>query len=235
MYCFGASEQDESGNPALKSKATLDVIKYVKALYQDAMTKEVITWEPPSNNRFMLNGEGCLTLDTISIPRAATSLRLPIAGDLRLMRVPEGPVARLGPSFRFRSYVIWRFAENIDGAKQFLVDYAANLRKAFLASGFQNMPGMLGSVSDLAELVAKDTTTDPSDKYALLAGAPAWTTNIGHPGFTNAAIGEVWNRGLIPRMYARVATGELTPEEALDEADGEMRSIFDAWKARGKV
>jgi multiple sugar transport system substrate-binding protein len=235
MYCFGSSEQDDGGNPALKSKATLEVIKYVKTLYQEAMTKEVVTWQAPSNNRFMLNGEGCLTLDTMSIPRAADSLRLPFASDLRLMKVPAGPAARLGPSFGFRPYIIWRFAENIDGAKQFLVDYAANLRRAFLASGFQNMPGMPGSVPDLAELVAKDTTADPSDKYALLAGAPGWTTNIGHPGFTNAAIGEVWNRGLIPRMYARAATGELTPEEALDETDREMRSIFDAWKARGKV
>jgi multiple sugar transport system substrate-binding protein len=235
MYCFGSSEQDEGGNPALKSKATLEVIKYVKTLYQEAMTKEVATWQPPSNNRFMLNGEGCLTLDTISIPRAAASLRLPIASDLRLMKVPEGPVARLGPSFGFRPYVIWKFAENIDGAKQFLVDYAANLRGAFLASGFQNMPGIPGSVPDLTELVAKDTTADPSDKYALLASASGWTTNIGHPGFTNAAIGEVWNRALIPRMFARAAMGELAPEEALDEADREMRSIFDAWKLRGKA
>ena len=39
MYCFGASEQDADGNPALKSKATLEAIKYVKALYEEAMTR----------------------------------------------------------------------------------------------------------------------------------------------------------------------------------------------------
>jgi multiple sugar transport system substrate-binding protein len=233
MYCFGSSEQDEAGNPALKSKATLEVIKYVKALYEEAMTKEVLTWQPPSNNRFMLNGEGCLTLDTISIPRAADSLHLSFAADLRLMEVPQGPVARLGPSFGFRPYVIWQFAENIEGAKQFLVDYAANLRRAFLASGFQNMPALPGAVPDLADLVVNDPTASPSDKYGLLANALAWTTNIGHPGYTNAAIGEVWGRGLIPRMCARAATGELSPEEALDQADKEMRSIFDVWKGKG--
>ena len=67
MYCFGASEQDADGNPALKSKETLEAIKYVKALYEEAMTKDVLTWDAASNNRFMLNGEGCLTLDTVSI------------------------------------------------------------------------------------------------------------------------------------------------------------------------
>jgi multiple sugar transport system substrate-binding protein len=151
------------------------------------------------------------------------------------MEVPAGPVARIGPSFGFRPYVIWKFAENVEGAKQFLVDYASNLQRAFIASGFQNMPALLGSVPNLADLVAKDPKANPTDKYSLLANAPAWTTNIGHPGYTNAAVGEAWQRGIIPRMCARAATGDLSPEEALDQADKEMRSIFDVWKGRGKI
>ena len=43
MYCFGASEQDGDGNPALKSQATLEAIKYVKALYDEAMSKDVLS------------------------------------------------------------------------------------------------------------------------------------------------------------------------------------------------
>ena len=99
MYCFGSSEQDENGNLALKSKATLEAIKYVKALYDEAMTKDVLTWDAPSNNRFMLNGEGCLTLDTVSIPRASESMKPADRRDLRLAKMPEGPAARLGPAF----------------------------------------------------------------------------------------------------------------------------------------
>ena len=99
MYCFGASEQDADGNPALKSKATLEAIKYVKALYDEAMTKDVLTWDAASNNRFMLNGEGSLTLDTVSIARASENMKLPIADDLRLAKVPRGPAGRLGPAF----------------------------------------------------------------------------------------------------------------------------------------
>jgi multiple sugar transport system substrate-binding protein len=57
MYCFGSSAQDQNGNPALSSKATLDAIKYVKALYDERMTKEVLTWDAASNNRFMLDGK----------------------------------------------------------------------------------------------------------------------------------------------------------------------------------
>ena len=89
------------------------------------------------NNLFMLNGEGCLTLDTMSIVRTGESKNLPIAEDLWLTKTPEGPAARLAPSFGFHTYIIWNFAENIDGAKQFLADYIGHSREAFLASGFQ--------------------------------------------------------------------------------------------------
>jgi multiple sugar transport system substrate-binding protein len=235
MYCFGSSEQDASGNPALKSKATLEVLKYVKALYAEAMTKETLGWDASSNNRFMLQGEGCLTLDTISIPRASDSLKLPFAQDLRLGQVPEGPADRLAPAFGFHPQIIWRFADNIEGAKRFLVDYVASFQKAFLASGFQNMPVYPGLVPNLATLVGNDPSANPPDKYALLADVPAHTTNVGHPGHTNGAIGEIWYRGVVPTMCARAASGDLTPDDALDQADQELRRIFKTWKERGKL
>jgi hypothetical protein len=36
-------------------------------------------------------------------------------------------------------------------------------------------------------------------------------------------------------MFAGAATGRLTPEEALDEADAEVRRIFRKWKENGKL
>lgn len=235
MYSFGSSEQDEQGNPALDSKETLEVIKYVKALYEEAMIEDVLTWDPSSNNRFMLEGEGCLTLDTVSVPRASESIRLPIAKDLWLSGAPDGPVAKLAPPFSYPTYIIWSFADNIDGAKQFLVDLIGHSRDAFLASGFQNTPAFPDTVPDLATVVANDAGASPPDKYALLADVASWTTNVGHPGYTNPAISEVFQRGLISKMFARAATGQLAPEEALDQTDHEVRQIFQMWKERGKV
>ena len=235
MYSFGSSEQDENGNPALNSKATLEAIKYAKALYEEAMTKDVLTWDGASNNLSMLNGESCLTLDTMSIVRASESTGLPIANDLWLARAPEGPAARLAPSFGFHTYVIWNFAENIDGAKQFLVDYIGHSRGAFLASGFQNTPAFPDTVPDLAEVVATDAGAGVPGKYALLGDAASWTTNLGHPGYTSPAIAEVYDSGLIPTMFAQAATGRLTPQEALDQADSEVRVIFRKWKESGKI
>ena len=235
MQSFGSSVQNADGIPALKSAATLEAIKYVKALYEEAMTKDVLTWDAASNNHFMAAGAGSLTLDTMSIVRAGESQQLPVANDLWLAKAPEGPAGRLAPSFGILSYFIWNFAENIDGAKQFLVDYTGHARQAFLESGFQNMPAFPDAVPDLAQLVANDANATPTDKYSVLAEGYGWTTNIGYPGYTNAAVGEVLTNGLIPTMCARAATGQLTPEEALDQADQEVRRIFAKWQERGKV
>jgi multiple sugar transport system substrate-binding protein len=234
-YSFGASVQDADGNPVLRSKAALEAIKYAKALYEQTMNQEVLAWDPSSNNRFMLSGEGSLTLDTISIARASENKALPVEDHLWLSGVPEGPAGRLSPSFGFYTYFIWNFAENVEGAKQFLIDYIGHSKEAFLASEFQNMPTFPGAVPTLAQLAANDSRAHRPDKYRVLAEAAAWTTNIGHPGHTNAAIAEVYAQGLIPAMYAQAATGQLTPEEALEQADNQVRLIFDKWKEAGKI
>jgi multiple sugar transport system substrate-binding protein len=153
MYCFGSSEQDEKRNSALGSKATLEAIKYVKALYDEALTKDVLTWDAASNNRFMLNGEGSLTLDTVSIPRAGESMNQLIADDLGLAKMPQGLAAQVGPAFGMITAFIWSFAENIDGARQFLVDYVGHSREALLTSGFHKMPVWPATVPDLATVV----------------------------------------------------------------------------------
>ncbi|MBA3519674.1 MAG: extracellular solute-binding protein, partial [Rhizobiales bacterium] len=231
MYSFGSSEQDADQKPTLKSAATLEALNYVKELYEQSMTRDVVAWDGASNNRFMLTGEGCLTIDSLSILRASETLKPAFGGNLALAPMPEGPSARLG-SFGNYNYVIWKFAENVEGAKQFLVDYVGRSREAFLASGFQNMPCYPETIPDLAALTSgQDTGMPPS--YGLMKDVPTWTTNVGHPGPTNPAISEVYDKGLISKMFAAVATGRLTPDAALDEATREEQNVYERWKESG--
>ncbi|HEX9578914.1 MAG TPA: substrate-binding domain-containing protein, partial [Myxococcales bacterium] len=69
MYAHGSHEQDEHGNLTLNSKHTLETLKFVKALYTETMTDEVLAWDPSSNNRAMLAGKSSLVLNAISITR----------------------------------------------------------------------------------------------------------------------------------------------------------------------
>jgi multiple sugar transport system substrate-binding protein len=233
MYAFGASVQDADGNPNLHSSNTLEAIKFGKALYEEAMSPDVLAWGPPSNNRFMLSGNGCLTMDTMSIIRAAENKKLPVDAQLSLALMPEGPNGRVGPMFAANTYVIWRFSKNVEGAKKFLVDYIGRFQEGFLASGFQNMPSFPGSVPALAQLVGANS--NPPERYSLLTDAPTTMTNLGFPGYANAATDEVRGSGIIPTMFAGAATGEMTPENALDRADKEIKPIFDKWREAGKI
>jgi multiple sugar transport system substrate-binding protein len=72
-------------------------------------------------------------------------------------------------------------------------------------------------------------------KYGLMKDVASWTTNVGHPGYTNPAISEVYARGVVSRMFADVVTGRMTPEQALERADREASAIFGRWRERGHV
>jgi multiple sugar transport system substrate-binding protein len=197
------------------------------------MTADVLTWDPPSNNRFMLAGSGCLTVDTMSIIRAAQNKNLPVDEHLALAALPEGSAGRAGPMFAANTYVIWRFAKNPDGAKKFLVDYIGRFQEGFLASGFQNMPSFPNSVPNFKQII--DIASGPAGRYSVLADVPATMTNLGNPGYSNAATDEVRGSGILPTMFAHAATGEMAPQEAMEQADKAIKPIFRKWRKAGKI
>lgn len=235
MLGFGASVQDAEGRLILDSRMTRDAVDFVTALYREAMTEEVFTWDPSSNNRMMLAGHGSLTLNAISVTRTGETQRIPIARRIALAPPAAGPVNRLGLMHLMHCYVIWKFAENIEGAKQFLVDYLGNFREAFLASKFYNFPCFPDTVPDLEQLVAKDPIAQPDDKYSVLATAADWTVSVGHPGFANAAIDEIYNRWVLSDMFAEAARGHSTTEEAVSKAVKRTEQIFEHWRAAGRL
>ncbi|MDH3714453.1 MAG: extracellular solute-binding protein, partial [Gammaproteobacteria bacterium] len=235
MLSFGASVQDEHGRPMLKSPQTLEALKFVKALYEESMTDAVFTWDPSSNNRFLLAGRGSLTLNAISITRTGENKKIPVANNIMLAKAAAGPARRVSLQHLLDIYVIWKFAENIDGAKQFLVDYVGNFRTAFLASQFYNFPCFPQTVPDLGQLVARDPKAVPEDKYNIFSDVSDWVTSVGYPGHANAAIDEIFGNWTIPTMFANAAKGTMKPAEALNAAHREVTAVFDKWRARGLV
>jgi multiple sugar transport system substrate-binding protein len=235
MLAFGASVQNEDSVPVLKSRETREAIKFVKALYDEAMTDEVFTWDASSNNRLLLAGGGSLALNAISITRAGEAQKIPLADRIWLAKAAAGPVHQMSLIHLMDSYVVWKFSENIEGAKQFLVDYVGDFRKAFLASKFYNFPCFPDSVPDIDKLISDDPMASPRDKYKVLDDVSEWTTNLGYPGNANAAIDEIFSNWLVSKMFAEVAKGKMTPDEAMLAADGEVKAVFEKWRHAGKV
>jgi multiple sugar transport system substrate-binding protein len=232
LYAHGASEQDAEGRLILNSKQTLEAVKFVKALYTETMTPEVLAWDPSSNNRAMIAGKTSLVLNAISITREAENKSLPIADKILLAKAAKGPVRRMGLEHVMNVYVIWKFADNKEGAKKFLVDYVGNFHRAFEASEFYNFPCWPKQVPDLAKMLANDKKGKPAGKYEVLADALDWATNVGYPGYANAAIDEVFSTWVINTMFAQASTGAASPEDAIKEAEAKCKQIWSKWKER---
>lgn len=229
LWSFGGAEQDEQGRVAIHSKETIEALRYVRALYKEAMTPEVFTWDPSSNNRMMLAGRASFVCNAISVTRTAERENPEIAKKIGLTPALKGPVRRIAAEHLMNCYVVWKFAENPDGAQQFLVDLVDNFADVFREGESYNFPSFPASLPDLAQRIANDPKADPPDKYRVLETVLDWATNVGYPGYATAAIDEVFNTFVIPTMFARVAREESTPEEAVRVADAQIRRIFAKW------
>ncbi len=235
MHSFGASVHNEDFKIVLDSPETLEAVKFMKSLYQEAMTEEVFSWDPSSNNRMLLAGHGSLSLNAISITRTGESQKIRLSDQIHLASAARGPAQKIGLYHLMHAYVIWKFARNKDGASQFLVDYVKNFREAFKASGFYNFPCFPDTVPDLKALVANDSNAIPSNKYAVLSDVEDWTTSLGYPGTANAVIDETFGEWIISDMFAAAARDRSSPEEAVKIAAAKVNKIYDKWKAAGKV
>jgi multiple sugar transport system substrate-binding protein len=236
LHSYGAYLQDESGRLTINSPATIEAVKVVTALRKAGLSDDVFAWDGSSNNRSLLDGRASLILNGVSAIRAIEIEKPDLAANIGLAPMPmqSGGQAQRA-MYVVGVNVIWKFSKNQDLARQFLVDLGKVQREAFLHSGFYNIPPFEGAHSEIAQLVAHDDAARPPDKYALLADAPSWSTNIGHPGPANAACMEVFNQYLVPRMFAAAARGEMSAEDAVRAAEADMKPIFDKWRERGKI
>ena len=235
LSAYGASVQDEEGAVVLNRANTIEAVKTVTAVYRKGMTDEVFTWDDAAaDNRFIASGKGAFILDPIGTVRGIELQNPQLAETIGLRPPPAGSAGRLFPH-SVHTYVIWKFSPNQELAKQFLVDLTLGYKEAVLQSGLYNLPSFPGSVADLPALVAADPSARPAGKYGALAEAVAWSTNIGYPGDTNAAVTEVFNQFLISNMFATAARGDVTAEEAVAGAEAQIKPIFEKWRDRGKI
>ena len=228
LWSFGGAEQDSEGRVVLNSPETVEALKFMRALYRETETAEVFTWDPASNNRMMLAGRASFVQNAISVTRTAERENPEIARKIGLVPALAGPVRRIAAEHVMNCYVIWKFAANIDGAKQFLVDLVGSFGSVFRESEFYNFPCYPTTVPDLTQLLADDKA-DPAGKYKVLTNVLDWSTNVGYPGYATAGIDEVFNTFVIPTMFARVARGETSPEDAAAAAHKEIERIFARW------
>jgi multiple sugar transport system substrate-binding protein len=237
MMCFGAFVQNEHQQVTIKSKNTVEALKFMADIYKRGETPEIFGWTPASNNNFLYSGRGSLILNAISATRTPEDMKLPFSDNLWIWPVPKGPHGRLGLEHVMGCYWIWKFTKNKAAAKKFLADLEIHYKDAFLASKFYNFPSFPGALpfSKIKKYAARDKHK-PLGKYTILTTiAQKYTHNPGWPGFTNAAFDEIFSKFLIPQMFAQVAQGKMSASDAASAANSDFRKIYTKWRALKKI
>ena len=236
LYAFRAWILDGSGNVLFnKNVFAVQALKYIEGLYRDSGSTDQLTWGPAGNVGAMLARKTSSTTNAISLLRAGEKKDPQVASKILLQPplIGTNGVGVTALAHVTNCSVVWNFAQNQDGAKQFLADLIDNSRTAYEKSLGFNFPIYPKTVPDLIVRLSKDPRANPSYKYMGLKDALHWTPNLGVPGFTTPAYMEIFNSSLVPKMVQRVLKGESSPEDAAAEAATEIQRISEKWNQIG--
>jgi multiple sugar transport system substrate-binding protein len=231
LFGFGGRVFDGAGNVSInRGSRTIGALKFVKALYDEAGSAEQLTWGPGGNARAMASGKTSSTINAISLLRTAEKADPEAARRLRLSPPLLGVGGIISVPHVTNCSMVWSFAENQQGAKQFLSDFIDNSREIYEKTQGCHFPIYQKTVPDLIVRLENDPQGDPPWKYKELKDALHWTANLGFPGNANPAAMEAFNTFVIPRMFLNVVKGEASAEEAARSAEVELQRIADKWK-----
>jgi multiple sugar transport system substrate-binding protein len=240
MWSYGGSVQDENENVVVNSPATIDALNYAKELFGAAMTDEIFGWTAASNNQGLISGDLSYILNSISAYRSLQKIDEDAAANIGFTPALEGPAGAFASSHVWAVYVIPKYVEGeeLTMAKQFLLDHTAAYDDVAYHSELYNFPCRPGAMTEgqLEEWLAEDPFGSvPANKLEILSGAAEWGVHLGYPGVANPAISQVLSENIIAFMFAEVARGEKTPEQAAADAQERIEAIFQDWRDRGLV
>jgi len=175
-------------------------------------------------------------VNSISAWRTAQGTNPPVADDVFFVPALKGPKAQFAAQHVMYNWIVPKHARNADAAKEFLLHYTANYAAATYASKLYDFCAFAERTPNLTGWLGSDPFgAKPANKLDFLREATKWSTNIGYPGPSNTAEGEVFSTFIIPNMFARVARGELSAAASVAAADTQVKAVFAKWRAQGLV
>lgn len=220
LWSFGAQMADAKGNVTINSSETAKAIEYAKKLAK-FMPHDILAWDDASNNRFMLSGTGSWTPNAPSIWAVAKKDKMPIQDDIDHVPMPAGPAGRFRNALPI-SLGIWKFSPNIDLAKdliRFLLK-KENFEKQVEASWGYNLPLLVGN---------RTSTIWKREKALRHYEPPKEPVYVsGYPAPPSAATQIALTLYIIPNMFAKAITGELSTPKAIEWAEKQLKRIYGA-------
>jgi ABC-type glycerol-3-phosphate transport system substrate-binding protein len=243
IWSYGGAVQDKNSNVTINSDAVVQVVDYMARLFKQAETDEVFSWNAASNNQGLVAGSLSFILNSISAYRTAQTSKPDVAKDIFFAKPLLGAsgVKALASEHVIQTYIIPKFSKNQDIAKQFLLYLADHASDFVYQSQLYEFPvnpnttaqdKLFGSGGWLDSDPYK---SDPLTKLQVLKDATTWSVNVGYPGSANPAIGEVFDKNILPSMMAAAARGQKSPKDAVADAEQQIKAIFANWRQKGLI
>ncbi len=222
FWGFGGTEVNEEGTEVpLNSEATVAGVEKAVELYNTGFIEGTLAWDDSSNNRSYLAGEVASTLNGASIYFVANRDFPDVA------EVSDHGLHPAGPAGRFsyqggRSHGLFKYSENIDLAKAFMLHIRQPAQyDPWLETGQGYDVGVLHAFDD-NPVWDKDPKLLPF-RDAVTSGTSRWP---GYPAAPTAEAFTVRNDYIIVDLYAKACSGEMTPAEAAEWAAGEVSKRY---------
>lgn len=212
---------DEEGRVAINQPATIQALQYLQRLYP-TFVPGTLAWLDPSNNRAYAAEECWLTPNGVSLYYALkTDPRTRhIAEDTDHADMPRGLAPHAPQSATIINAMVFRSTRFPNAAKAFIT---------FMMEAEQYNPWLTASLGYWAHpLKAYDHSAvwDSDPKLKPFRTGLAHRYWSGYKGPITAATGTAASEFILLQMYASVAAGQATPEQAVREAERRARRIF---------
>jgi multiple sugar transport system substrate-binding protein len=225
-YAWGVKETDPSGKePTWDSKELREAMKFSKALYDEGMTSEVLSWDNVSDNRYLDSGVAVWIHDAISAVRSIQDSNPTLYSNVVVgvdglePRGPAGRSAVVDPAV----LGIWQFSRNQAGAREFLEFWGNHVQDSLLGSKGYNLPFLRGWYKKPMPAVGDDPKINNMQDWNKVAAI------FGSPGPATAPAAEVLSTFVVPDMLTRYVRGEDL-ESAIKWGMGQIKDIYAKYK-----
>jgi multiple sugar transport system substrate-binding protein len=217
MLSYKASMFDAQGNIQFAKREVVEVLKFGAALFNDAMTDEVLSWDDTSNNRFIASGKGAMVCNPISAYRTAAKDQPDVYKNLDIVPPPIGVGGKRVGGARTMSYGIYNFSKVQDLAKEFLYAMNKEALKGMEASTGYNIPFLQAFLKKPMPVIGAEP------KLQLLQDFPSYVKFIGAPGPMTKTVTTMYAKFIIATMFAEVAKGKA-PRAAMEDGERKLRA-----------
>jgi len=218
MLSYKAYLFDPSGAVDFKKREVVEVLRFGEALFKEAMTDEVLSWDDTSNNRFIVSGKGSMICNPISAYRTAAKEQPDVYKNLVIVKPPIGiDGIRVGGA-RTMSYGIYDFSQVQDLAKAFLYTMNKEALQGMEASTGYNHPFLKAFFKKPMPVIGHEP------KLALLQDYQDYVKFIGYPGPMTRTATTMYAKFVVPTMFAEVATGK-SQRAAMVEAEKKLQAV----------